>query len=86
MLQPAGERDVSLIAWCELWARRLDNLSRRNGGDQLSSEVIEAGMRAFRDWERRFNDPAEAYPFYDSELREAVTAVFLAMTRAHIAS
>lgn len=47
--------------------------------------MMEAGIHAFRRWEERFNHPDEAYPFYDQELGEAVTAVFLAMSEiAHI--
>ena len=42
--------------------------------------MVQAGIHAFRRWEERFNHPDEAYPFYDQELREAVTAVFLAMS------
>ena len=53
----------------------------------LDSDTIDAGVRAFREWERRLSGPDEAYPFYDPELREAVTAVFLAMrAQAHTAS
>jgi hypothetical protein len=43
-------------------------------------------VRAFRDWERRFNDPGEAYPFYDPELEEAVKVVFVAMQKAYSAA
>jgi len=53
----------------------------------VTEEMIKAGIQAFREWERRFTDPDEPYPFYDPELRAVVSSVFLAMTEeARIAS
>jgi hypothetical protein len=58
-----------------------------SGERDVTPETVEAGVRAFRKWEARFNHPEEAYPFYEPELAEAVTAVFLAMSaQAHNAA
>jgi hypothetical protein len=62
----------------------VDFPGERDVSPLVTPEMVEAGIEEFRKWEQRFTHPDEAYPFYDSELGEAVTAVFLGMLeKAH---
>ena len=56
-------------------------------GAFLESEIIDAGVRAFREWENcNVSDPMEACSLSDCELREVAAALFLAMRQAHSGS